>query len=225
MSHSSTREKPHTHESNPKLMKTVVQNDDSDASSDDDFLVQATEHMRIKKVDSVTKDDTDLSDNIKSLEARIRILEKDFNEAKNSQYSDSQETKTKISAFDGFDREPERHKVNKQRKSIEKTLCNLESVDDIDIYPTPAEIQEIFQYQQRNLKDLESKKSFTKVQRDKVLTDQKKIYPQKETKEKNSDATRNRVATQYQLKANLEVSRKLHAQLDKEFRQNERQKE
>ena len=41
------------------------------------------------------------------------------------------------------------HKVNKQRKSIEKTLCNLESVDDIDIYPTPAEIREIFQYQQR----------------------------------------------------------------------------
>ena len=68
-------------------------------------------------------------------------------------------------------------------------------------------------------------KSFTKIQRDKVLTDQKTIYPQKERKEKNSDATRNRVATQYQLKANLEVSRKLHAQLDKEFRQNERHKE
>ena len=133
-------------------MKTVVQNDDSDASSDDDFLVQATEHMRIKKVDRVTKDDTDLSDNIKSLEARIRRLEKDFNEAKNSQYSDSQETKTKISAFDGFDREPERHKVNKQPKSFEKTLCNLESVDDIDIYPTPAEIQEIFQYSKGILK-------------------------------------------------------------------------
>ena len=225
MGHSSTREKPHTHESNPKLMKTVVQNDESDASSDDDFLVQATEHMRIKKVDRITNDDTHLSDNIKSLETRIRRLEKDFNEAKNSQYSDSQETNTEISAFDGFDRETEMHKVNKQRKSIETTLCNLESVDDIDIYPTPAEIREIFQYQQRNLKDLESKKSFTKVQRDKVLADQKKIYPQKETKEKNSDATRNTVATQYQLKANLEVSRKLHAQLDKEFRQNERQKE
>ena len=205
--------------------KQLFKNDDSDASSDDDFLVQATEHMRIKKVDRVTKDDTDLSDNIKSLEARIRRLEKDFNEAKNSQYSDSKETKIEISAFAGFNREPEMHKVNKQWKSIEKTLCNLESVDDIDIYLTPAEIQEIFQYQQRNLKDLESKKSFTKVQRDKVLTDQKKIYPQKETKEKKSDATRNRVATQYQLKPNLEVSRKLHAQLDKELRQNERQKE
>ena len=72
-------EKPHN-ESNPKLMKTVVQND-SNASSDDDFLVQATEHMRIKKVDRVTKDDTDLSD-ISSLEASIRRLEKDFNEAK-----------------------------------------------------------------------------------------------------------------------------------------------
>ena len=45
--HRRTREKQHTHDSNTKLLKTVVQNDNSDDRSDDDFLVQATEHMNI----------------------------------------------------------------------------------------------------------------------------------------------------------------------------------
>ena len=68
--------------------------------------------MRIKKVDRVTKDDTHLSDYIKSLEARIRRLEKDFNEAKDIQYSDSKQTKIEVSAFAGFDRELDMHKAN-----------------------------------------------------------------------------------------------------------------
>lgn len=112
--------KEHILESNTKLMKTTVQNDDSNDSSDDDFLVHATKHMRIKKADRVTKDDTNLSGYVKSLEVRIRRFEKNFNEAKDNQYSDSQVTKFKISAFAGFDREPEIHKANKQQKSIEK---------------------------------------------------------------------------------------------------------
>lgn len=65
-----------------------------------------------------------------------------------------------------------------------------------------------------DLKDLESKKTITKGQRDKILIDRKKTYTQKEAKAKKSDATRNGVATQFQQKANLEVSRTLHAQLD-----------